>query len=261
MLKDNAAAFVELGEQLASTQLIWSLHAQQDEATGRYVLNEQGKDELRAELSNILGSAKRLKLPTSMRLIGRRLSGADSLPQTVDEFLVISEVLQDELASKLFLFVPADRAPYWEKDDLLSDKTKAAFPKAAAELRGAGNAYAAALPEGTVFYSMRAVEHGLRAFAADVELTFDVQQWGNIIDEIESKIKGWSTNGIPGMAKADKDERLQFLSAAAKEFTYFKDGWRNYVAHAKVPYTEGQALTVLNHVVDFIERLSDSLKE
>ena len=36
---------------------------------------------------------------------------------------------------------------------------------------------------------MRVLEIGLKALAADVSLTFDLQQWHNIIEEIESKIR------------------------------------------------------------------------
>ncbi|MBN8832728.1 MAG: hypothetical protein J0G94_19425, partial [Sphingomonadales bacterium] len=217
--------------------------------------------EIRQDLQNAIGHAKRLGLPVSMKLIGRRLGYEDNLPKTRLEFATIVEVLKDELESKLFLFVPQERASHWEKDNLLSDNAKAKFPKAVAELRSAGNAYAAALAEGSIYYSMRALEHGLHALADNVGKKFDVQNWQNIINEIESQLEDWRKNGIPGMDKATKDARLQFLSEAAKEFAYFKDGWRNYVAHAKVPYTENQALTVLNHVTDFIERLSDQMAE
>ena len=261
MLKDDAANFVELGWRINNAELLWSFLAEEAAPGQEPKLNAEGQTELRAELHEMLGLAKRLALPTSMKLIGRRLLYDDNLPGTVSEFSVIVEVLKDELSSKLFLFVPSERAPFWEKDDLLGDKAKVAFPRATAELRSAGSAYAAGLPEGSIFYAMRAVEHGLRSLAADVDLIFDVQNWQNIINEIEAAIEGWRKNGIPNMDKATKDARLQFLSEAAKEFAYFKDGWRNYVAHAKVPYTEHQAHTVLNHVADFIERLSENLAE
>lgn len=261
MLKDNAADFLRLGKELSEAELLWSFFAEEAQPGQEAGLNAEGQDELRRRLQEMLNLARRLGLPTSMRLIGRRLGYHDSLPRTLAEFRVLDEVLEDELASKLFLFVPTERAEYWERDDLLGDKAKAAFPNATAELRGAGNAYAAGLAEGTVFYSMRAVEHGLRALANDVGQNFEAQNWQNIINEIEAKIEGWRKNGIPGMSKPDKDARLQFLSEAAKEFAYFKDGWRNYVSHAKAPYTPHQAHTVLHHVADFIERLSEKLAE
>ena len=261
MLKDNAADFVELGELVASSHALWGLFPAENKSVSEQHLNEEGKGYLRGDLQHILRLAKRLNLPTSMKLIGRRLGYENSLPRTTEELDVLTEVLKDELSSKLFLFVPSERAPFWECDDLLSAKAKAAFPNAAAELRGAGNAYAAGLAPGSIFYAMRAVEHGLRALAVNVGLTFDVQNWQNIINEIEAKIEGWRKNGIVGLDKAAKDSRLQFLSEAAKEFAYFKDGWRNYVAHAKAPYTEHQAHTVMSHVADFIERISDHLAE
>ena len=261
MLKDNAAAFVDLGERLASAQALWGLYSAKTESIFEHRLNDEGKNLLRKDLQRILELSTRLNLTLSKKLVERRLNYKDSIPETPEEFSIITEVLTDELSGKLFLFVPSERADHWEKDDLLSNDAKAAFPSAAAELRAAGNAYAAALHTGSVFYSMRAVEHGLRAMSKDVGLTFDVQQWHVIIDQIQREIEKIRKNGIQNTHKKEKDERLQFLSESAKEFAYFKDGWRNYVSHAKAPYTEHQAITVLNHVVDFIERISARLRE
>jgi hypothetical protein len=261
MLKDSAAEFMWLGERLGTTELLWSFHGKYDEKTGKTLLDGEGREALRIDMEEIRSLAERLELPTSMGLVEKRLSDEESLPKTSDEFLLIKEVLEGELASKLFLFAPTGRASYWENDKLLSDKAKAAFPRAAAEMRGAGNAYAAALPDGAVYYSMRALEHALRALAAEVDKNFDVQSWGEIIDQIADQITEWSSNGVPGMNKPDKNAWLQFLSDAAKEFVFFKDGWRNYAMHAKVSYTDPQARRTLDHVADFIERLSERLAE
>ena len=261
MLKDNAVDFVSMGELISNAEALWGLFYVQSQSTSEERLNDEGKAILRVELQELLEISRRLDLAVTAKLIGRRLGYEDSIPETPDEFKVIIEVLKDELSSKLFLFVPSELATFWEMDDLLTDEAKAAFPSAVAELRSACNAFAASLPEGSIFYSMRAVEHGLRALATDVGLVFDVQNWQNIINEIEAKVEGYRKSGIPGLAKSEKDARLQFLSEAAKEFAYFKDGWRNYVAHAKAPYTQHQAHTVLSHVADFIERLSAKLVE
>jgi hypothetical protein len=260
MLKDNAVSFVKLGERIADTTAVWWVMDEKDE-DGEKRLNQEGRNLLRVRLDELSKLAARLNLTVADSMLATRLKGTDNLPQTEGEFLALIEVLKIELRKKVFLFVPDNRAPFWEKGDLLSERGREAFPNSAAELREAGNSYAAGLSTGAVFYSMRALEYGLRALADDVGLTFDVQNWQNIINEIESVIEGWRKNGIPGMKKADKDDRLNFLSGAAKEFAYFKDGWRNYVAHAKVPYGEHQALTVMSHVADFMDRLSERLKE
>ena len=104
---------------------------------------------------------------------------------------------------------------------------------------------------------MRVLEHGLRALAADLGLTYDVQQWYNIINEIESEIR--KQGNMP--KSAAKTERLRFLAEAAKEFVYFKDGWRNYVSHARGTYDEHQARNILEHVRSFMNVLSSEIYE
>ena len=115
---------------------------------------------------------------------------------------------------------------------------KAAFPSAVSEMRAARNAYAVGLNTASVFHCMRALEHGLRAMASDVGKIFDIQNWQNIIDEIEAEIKSEAKTLPRG---APKNDRLQFLSKAAAQFLYFKDGWRNYVSHGRVNYEEANA--------------------
>jgi hypothetical protein len=105
---------------------------------------------------------------------------------------------------------------------------------------------------------MRVLEHGLRALANDVGKTFDRQQWHNIIEEIESEIRNIAKTGPK---TPEKDERLQWLSESAKEFFYFKDGWRNYVAHGRSRYDGPQALSTLEHVRTFMGRLATKLSE
>jgi predicted outer membrane protein len=105
---------------------------------------------------------------------------------------------------------------------------------------------------------MRVLEHGLRALAKDVGRNFDVQNWQNIIDEIESEIRHLSKSLPRGI---QKNERIQFLSEAAKEFMYFKDGWRNHVSHGRGDYDEHQARSIMEHVRSFMTVLSAQLSE
>jgi hypothetical protein len=132
------------------------------------------------------------------------------------------------------------------------------FPLAKEEAKAAVDCYALGHNTAAVFHSMRVVEHGLRAFATAVNVTFDVQQWHTVIEEIEAAVrdigKTWS-------ASPTKSSWLSFYSAAAKEFFYFKDGWRNYVSHGGAPYDEHQALSVLEHVKAFMGHLASRLGE
>ena len=109
-----------------------------------------------------------------------------------------------------------------------------------------------------VFHCMRILEHGLTALAQDVGLVFDIQQWNTIIEQIESKVAELRKS-LPRGSK--KNERMQFLSEASKEFFYFKDGWRNYVSHNRGRYDEHQAAGVLEHTRSFMNHLSTRLSE
>jgi hypothetical protein len=54
---------------------------------------------------------------------------------------------------------------------------------------------------------------------------------------------------------------LKFYSQAGIEFRYFKDAWRNRVAHARADYDKYQALGIISHVHDFMTQLSTRLSE
>jgi hypothetical protein len=255
--------YIRLGQAIGEAQTTYLFHeeaGQADNKTTRVIsqLDDDAKEQLGQNLAELSSMCEDLELPIASEIISQAI---DDLPQSDREYQLILSSVFAELRKTLFLYIPIHRAQYWDKDDIISESAKQAFPVAASELREAANCFCTGANTASVFHAMRAVEHGLRALATEVGLVFDVQLWGNVIGEIESKLGEYRNNGITGLSKGQKDERLQFLSESAKEFAYFKDGWRNYVSHAKATYGERQALTVLNHVCDFIERLSSRLKE
>ena len=126
------------------------------------------------------------------------------------------------------------------------------------DIFSAVDCYALGHSTACVFHCMRILERGLSALAHDVELTFDVQQWNEIIEQIEARIV-LARKKLP--RGVDKNERMQFLSEAAKEFFYFKDGWRNYVSHNRGNYDENQALSTLEHVRSFMNHLATRLSD
>lgn len=179
-------------------------------------------------------------------------------PKNWNELNLLADAFKRELKDRVFLHIPTADAEYYQSNKLLSVEAKAAFPKLAQELKAAGNAYACGLATASVFHCMRALEHSLAALAVDVGLRWEKEQWNNIIEQIEAKVRDLNRTLPMGAAK---DARINFLSQAAKEFMYFKDGWRNYVAHNRVNYTLPDALEVIEHVQAFTERLAPSLKE
>lgn len=130
------------------------------------------------------------------------------------------------------------------------------FPEAASDILSAVDLWCLCHPTASVFQFMRVLEFGLRAMARDVGVSFDVQNWQNVINEIESKIREEGKALPRGVSKS---ERLRFLSEAAKEFVYFKDGWRNHVSHTRAPYDDHQARSVMEHVRQFMTILASGL--
>jgi len=226
-----------------------------DKDTALKPRTEKQNAELKAHLEVLITHRETLKLDLSKEMIRAHLN---NLPQTSREFQILVGAMLNELKGRLFLHVPPHRAAHYESEISLSEPAKKAFPSAISELRAARNAYAMGLNIASVFHSMRALEHGLRAMAADVGKTFDIQNWQNIIDEIEAEIRNEAKSLPRGMPK---NERLQFLSEAATQFLYFKDGWRNYVSHGRANYEEANAENVISHVTSFFEILAKRLKE
>jgi hypothetical protein len=61
--------------------------------------------------------------------------------------------------------------------------------------------------------------------------------------------------------KEQKGAKLEFLSRAATQIGYFKDGWRNYVSHNKRPYDVNEAKGVYEHVGAFMNVLAEQLSK
>jgi hypothetical protein len=108
---------------------------------------------------------------------------------------------------------------------------------------------------------MGVLQSGLYAMAMDLKVPFkhsiELADWNGVISGVEAKIEP-----LRHMPKSDKqDEMLSFFSTCAAQFRYFKDAWRNHVAHMRKDYGAGEAWQTLGHVRDFMELLSTHLHE
>lgn len=246
MLKKSASAFMRLGERFHAAEIIFAFDEE---------LDEEERGELRTVIVGMINVCKDMGMPVSLELLEKR---RDDLPETDRELRHLLDAVYAELSNQCIVFIPAHRAKFYEKSDILTEPARAAFPKANVELVTAGNAFAAGLSTACVFHCMRSLEYGIVALAGDVGAKLDgTENWKNALDKIDSQIKALAD----GPRQKDKPARLQFLNEAAGEFRHFKDGWRNYVSHNKVEYDESQALKTLEHVLSFTELISVQLSE
>uniref|UniRef100_E6VP08 Uncharacterized protein n=1 Tax=Rhodopseudomonas palustris (strain DX-1) TaxID=652103 RepID=E6VP08_RHOPX len=168
----------------------------------------------------------------------------------------INDGVHDGLKFQLVYRYPNDRASVlsrWKSDwaDVIER-----FPEAAEDMRAGTDLWALGHYTASVFHMMRVLERGLGALSAELGVSYTIQNWQNVIEQIEAAIRQ-SQKTLP--KGETRNARLQFLSEAAKEFTYFKDGWRNYVSHNKGTYTDAQARSVMEHVRQFMMSLAINL--
>ena len=226
--------------------------------------NGQGDvQEYRAIISGELEKAKEsfAEIPMS-RVLREQLArvnrlipnaGTEELLTMVREFL---NNLTWEMGGHLFLVIRDDRREFYEqREPSFGGNVAAAFADANRDIAGSARCFALDEWTACVFHLMRALEYGLRQIGKEVGLTEDEtshENWKNIIDRIEAKIR--DTEKLP--KSSEKIAHLKVLSSAATQFRYFKDAWRNHVAHAHVTYDEREATTVFTHVKAFLEGLA-----
>jgi hypothetical protein len=186
---------------------------------------------------------------------------AEKLPSNFREFEILTNTLNAEIKSRLFVFVPSHRNKFMQPRNFMSETTRDTFPTARQEMAEAGRSHAVGLYTAAVLHCVRAVEIGLRAMATElrVEFPFPLVQADqeNVIRGIESKIAAMKDR----KKDADKDADLNFYSEAAMQFRYFKDGWRVRAAHTRATYDESQSNGVIEHAATFLDILSKRLKE
>jgi hypothetical protein len=178
-----------------------------------------------------------------------------------DKLTMLLEVMEDELRRRVFLYIPPERAYLYRDPQEWFKKVIPAFPSAKHDAEDASRCYALGLYTACVFHCMAVLQSGLYAMALDLKVPFkhsiELAEWNAVIAGIEAKIEP-----LRSMPKSDnREELLTFFSGCAAQFRYFKDAWRNHVAHMRREYGPGEAWQVFIAVRDFMELLSTRLHE
>jgi HEPN domain-containing protein len=176
------------------------------------------------------------------------------------ELRELREAAFTDLRKRRFLRIEDAAELYYENSKLFGNLVSQRFPKASYDIQEAGTCRAAGRHTACVFHLMRAVEHALRALAKRLKVprpkTFELKTWEELIRNIEDEIE--AIRKKPRTTQRAKD--LEFYNAAAAQFRYFKDGWRNCVMHSRASYDEPGAMIVMVHVRDFMQHLATRLR-
>jgi hypothetical protein len=157
----------------------------------------------------------------------------------------LNDSLSHELEKDAVVRIPSEQKGYFEQHELFGPKVAAAFPSCDRDIRKAGSCYALGQEDACVHHLMLALERGLSALAMKVGVSGHHANWQNIINEIEKKLKS-----LP------HGPDLDFYRQVNAQFGFLKEAYRNYSAHAHDdPYDMPKALSILNHVRDFMQAL------
>jgi hypothetical protein len=221
------------------------------------------REDMIACLKEIRTECENLDLTHTPSLI----SFAESEVQRKGDKYTYTDILKDldtlsfsfanELRRNSCFRIANEKDKYFQNHDLLGPKVSTAFPLCSREIKNAANCYALEQNEACVFHSMCALESALHVLANELGVTFsgnlDLQNWQPIIENIESEIK--KLEKLP--RGRDKSDRLKFLSGVAMQFRWFKDAWRNHIMHGRDVYDEGKALSILSHVRELMQALTE----
>ena len=200
----------------------------------------------------------------------RRIANAVFLSDIRAQMSAVSDVLSREFGKRSMAIIPPSKADMLLEVEFNWARIWAKFESTERPAREGVEAYALGLNDACVYHMMMVLEPGLRALSRRLDVKYQRESWHRIIEDIESALRALagSRGRTPPGAKPSSPAaaaRLRadvtLFSTAAMEFTWFREAWRNHVAHGRAMYDENVALSVMTHVRSFMERLSARLRE
>ena len=217
---------------------------------------------LAKNLTKIMEMCREIGLEVSARQFDvsiKHLKTAKTTTQCSETLTCLIGAISSEMSVNLFLWIPVGHSQYYQVVDLFGPAVSSAFGSVVRDVMLAGNCYATGNNTACVFHCMRVLEKGLHLFATHLNVPFktpiELENWQNIIEPIEKEIRRRESVLPKG---SQKSKELQFMSEAAVQFRYFKEAWRNHVAHAREFYDETDARQIMDHVKQFMQSLSEN---
>lgn len=165
------------------------------------------------------------------------------------------ECAPEELETKTLIFLQGVESDLYDPPaPLFGDQVNSAFPSSVGEIEEAGKCLSLDRWTAAVMHLMRALEPVIQALQVSVDVEKPKEQWGQILDQIESKLKivKKSTHG---------KENQQWCSEVAAQFRYIKDAWRNYAAHGHERYDKERAMEIYNATRGLMRQVATRLAE
>jgi hypothetical protein len=170
----------------------------------------------------------------------------------VKELDTLSFSFAEELRRNCCFRIGSEKDKYFQKDNLFEPEVSKAFGACVGDIQAAGNCYALEQNDACVFHLMRVLERALGTLASKFNVPFQHDNWHNIIEQLEAKIRKMDSTFGP-----DWKNKRKFYAGAANQFMFFKDAWRNHVMHGRDVFDEGKARSVFDSVRGFMQALTE----
>jgi hypothetical protein len=180
----------------------------------------------------------------------------------------LKQRVEIELKNKLFLWIPSDRARYyeypkevkdWDETEKAIDGLIAArFKKASNEILSARRCFSVSQWTASVFHLMRACESGIKALYKTLNISAPKlsDSWGNLLKPMDEQLKKNPTDRFGDWAK-----QPDFFDHATNDLRAIKRTWRDPTMHIDSTYDESGARKALDAVTSLFVTLSEKLDQ
>ena len=180
----------------------------------------------------------------------------------------LQSIIFDEMNTQLFLWVPADRAKFYDYPEDINkwDETQRAiegpiaarFKSAANEIYTARRCFAVAQWTACVFHLMRACETGIKALYKTLKIPAPKlsDSWGNLLKPMDEQLKKNPPDRYGEWAK-----QPDFFDHATNDVRAIKRAWRDTTMHVETNYDESNARKALDAVTSFFVHVSEKLDQ
>ena len=252
MLTFNAHEFICLTEELT----IAACRFTREEKP----IGDAAKD-LAEALSETISHAELINATICLARLKRLKERMENHPQlagdeVAQELKLCIDLAHEQMSEKLFLFIPSDRAKFYQQPEpLFGKEVFDAFPSAVDDVAEAGKCLATDRATACVFHMMRVMEAGLKALAKALKIAY-APSWESYLKQIDSQIQ------IKHQKKSRAWKRDEpFFREAAAHLSTVKFAWRNPTMHIVKHYTPESAEEIYNSVRAFMRHLATKLKE
>ncbi len=187
---------------------------------------------LKRLLPSLLTLCKEAELTTAVIVLTKMLGDLENgtLRDIEEDIRWFDEATSAELQQRRFLFMPTEKAAYYEREKLFGDEVYDKFPSACFDVQEAGNCYAMGRYTACVFHLMRTLEVALKALWNSLNTSAsEPRDWGGYLEACDNVLKDKTKLQASNWNNDEHSLRL-----ATRELQQIKKLWRNNTMHAVV---------------------------